>query len=223
MDIVFTDATQFERVVGTRFPHVSGDKIGLVVSLSMAHILRNLSPGADAEAFTQLFMDPNAVQYVIVSSEGIPKYSNVDIVVSGKYPIPLDLGMQRNLYDMVSHDTTEVSGLLTTDGIINYDNGDEKSAPKQVCMDEIIGFHTHPKKAYLNHKTNVGWPSGKDAVLERHRHLIFGLEGIYFISQPTTCFVPTKSHKTFSLNQTLDIAKRCSWILLPWTKEWWFY
>lgn len=223
MDVVFTDADQFERITGTLFPHVVGDIIGLITTPHKAQTLRELQAGIEAEEFTKYFIDPSDLEYIILNPQHKPKYSNTDFLFNGIYPIPLSIKIQNKLQQTIEKDTSEASGLLTTDGIINYSNGNEKTAPKQINMDEVIGFHTHPKVAYTSHKTNVGWPSRTDTKLETNKHLIFCVEGIYFITQPTTCFVPSKSYKTFSSTETQKIAKKCSWILLPWNTEWWFY
>ncbi len=217
MSIVYTDADLFEKITKTGIPHVQGDVLGLVLRPNIVSLMKGLSPGFEAVKFT-LENLPMLTKSFIVCSQQAPKYGNVCVGTS----IKLDLDIQRKLQSFVHNHLEEVSGVISNDGItVTFGDGDE--APKQPQQLNGISFHTHPKHLYLKHRTNVGWPSKRDTLLERHRHLICSVEGIYLISQQSSCSPPTKRGREFTFDQLDGVVRRCSWILLPWGKNWWIY
>ena len=94
----------------------------------------------------------------------------------------------------------ELSGSLFVSNVVKKDHKivfELSSVPNSVIsgVEEEVdavwsryNFHTHPKKAYVNHNVKRGWPSSQDYVgfIELNNHTIFHtvvtLEGIYIIS-----------------------------------------
>jgi hypothetical protein len=69
--------------------------------------------------------------------------------------------------------------------LMSYDQEEEAK-----IVNSLYNFHTHPKKAYINHQVKFGWPSANDysayllSVRENNTifHLVASIEGIYIIS-----------------------------------------
>ena len=212
MDIVYADADQFSEVSGIDIPYVDGDIIGINLPIEIANKLR-IEKSKCVEN-TRKYI-PRNLDYMIVG-----KFSNFP--VPGH--IPLTIETQRVLFEMVKNETTEISGIIDVRGnIINAMRGDVKGAPIQNGKEGAVSFHTHPKVSYEYYKTNMGWPSEQDTKIEKSKHLIPSLEGIYYITKPTTCKVPRKKGKKFTDEDRRKVSMNCSWIFLPWGVEWWLH
>ena len=106
----------------------------------------------------------------------------------------------QDINDPTKKNQKELSGSLTVSKVVKKDDKivfELSSDPNSVIsgIEEEVeavwsryNFHTHPKKAYVNHNVKRGWPSSQDYVgfIELYNHTIFHtvvtLEGIYVIS-----------------------------------------
>ena len=97
-------------------------------------------------------------------------------------------------------DEKELAGSLKVSKVVNIKNRiifELSGVPESVqtgAEEEVdavwsrYNFHTHPKKAYVNHNVTNGWPSSQDYLgfIQLNNHTIFHtvvtLEGIYIIS-----------------------------------------
>jgi len=87
-----------------------------------------------------------------------------------------------------------VSEVNNINGKIVFELSPDSKSIKSGAEEEVdavwsrYNFHTHPKKAYINHNVKNGWPSSQDYVgfvqLKNHTifHTVVTLEGIYIIS-----------------------------------------
>ena len=94
----------------------------------------------------------------------------------------------------------ELAGSLKVSKVVNINNRiifelsgvpESVQTGAEVEVDAVwsrYNFHTHPKKAYVNHNVTNGWPSSQDYLgfvqLNNHTifHTVVTLEGIYIIS-----------------------------------------
>ena len=106
----------------------------------------------------------------------------------------------QDINDSTKKNQKELSGSLIVSKVVKKDDKiifELSSDPDSIIsgVEEEVdavwsryNFHTHPKKAYVNHGVKRGWPSSQDYVgfIELNNHTIFHsvvtLEGIYVIS-----------------------------------------
>ena len=124
----------------------------------------------------------------------------------------------------------ELAGSLKVSKVVNINNKiifELSGVPESVqtgAEEEVdavwsrYNFHTHPKKAYVNHNVTNGWPSSQDYLgfvqLNNHTifHTVVTLEGIYIISFTPEWIGKVKNmdHKYILRHYDIDHNKKIS-------------
>ena len=124
----------------------------------------------------------------------------------------------------------ELAGSLKVSKVVNINNKiifELSGVPESVqtgAEEEVdavwsrYNFHTHPKKAYVNHNVTNGWPSSQDYLgfvqLNNHTifHTVVTLEGIYIISFTPEWIGKVKNmdHKYILKHYDIDHNKKIS-------------
>ena len=121
-------------------------------------------------------LTPNAVKYLKKLNKPSSVMKNKDII------------------DKELSGSLKVSKVVQDKGKIIFELSEDPKSILAGVEEEVdavwsrYNFHTHPKKAYINHDVTNGWPSSQDYVgfidLDNHTifHTVVTLEGIYIIS-----------------------------------------
>jgi hypothetical protein len=119
----------------------------------------------------------------------------------------------------------KVSKVSKIDGKIVFELSGDPTSVKPGVEEEVdavwsrYNFHTHPKKAYVNHGVKNGWPSSQDYLgfIQLNNHTIFHtvvtLEGIYIISYSSKWDGKLKNidHKYILNNYDVDHRRKMSY------------
>ena len=155
--------------------NIPRDKVDLYSAKNMLKYIEDKQQ--DRKCFLYVRFTPNAIRYLYRLNK--PTASIIK---------------NKKLYEKELAGSLKVRKVVNINGKIVFELSADPKSVKSGLEEEVdavwsrYNFHTHPKKAYVNHNVTNGWPSSQDYLgfvqLNKDTifHTVVTLEGIYIIS-----------------------------------------
>lgn len=150
------------------------DKVDLVSSKNILEYIESQRPGEQCVVYAKF--TPDAISY-------LHRLNKPAVTIKNK-----------KIHEKELSGALQVSKVSNVNGKIVFELSGNPETVQSGVEEEVdavwsrYNFHTHPKKAYVNHGVKNGWPSSQDYLgfiqLKNHTifHTVVTLEGIYVIS-----------------------------------------